>query len=66
MQRNKQAKDPCKTLVLSGCILVTYVPLRLERSGSVSEVVVPLCNPAIKIGYVIIHIITGIAHHIST
>ena len=36
---NNQSQDPWKTLVLSDCILVAYVPLRLERSESVSKMV---------------------------
>lgn len=39
---NNQSKDPCRTLVFSGCILAAYVPLRPERSESVSEMVIYL------------------------
>ena len=39
-QINNQSKVPWKTLVLSGCILTTYVPLRLERSESASKMVI--------------------------
>lgn len=36
---NNQAQGPWKTLVLNNCILVIYVPLRLERSESVPKLV---------------------------
>ncbi len=39
MQTNNQSKGPWKTLVLSDCIVVAYVPLRLRWSESVPEMV---------------------------
>ena len=43
VRMNNQSKDPWRTLVLSGCILATYVPLRSERSENVSEMVIHSC-----------------------
>ena len=48
VQINNHAKGPSSALVLSGCILATYVPLRSEWSESASWLVIRFVHFKVK------------------